>query len=95
MTGTSEKVTLTVDGVNACDRELLNRACAANRACGISEESRGDVVSRLIREYAVQTYGAEFVKHMIQQFEEQRLRKQSYNEAAQNTSTGSSFDPEP
>jgi hypothetical protein len=77
MTGTNEKVTLTVDGVNACDRELLNSAS------GINGESRGDVLSRLIREYAVQTYGQNTVDSMIQRFENKRIKKQQYNEAAQ------------
>lgn len=89
MTGAKEKVTLTVDGVNACDRYLLNRASLNNA------EDRGDVLSRLMRDYAVQTFGIEHVEYMIKRFEEERSSKQDYKEAAKNTSTASSFDLEP
>lgn len=69
MTEDKKKVKLVADDVNAADRYVFNRAAA------LRDESRGEVLSKLLREFAERTFGGEAVAAMKAEFEKREQRK--------------------
>ena len=60
MSEEDKTVRLVIENVNERDRYVFNIACKGNG------EKRGDVISKLMREYAENTYGAEYTAHLAE-----------------------------
>lgn len=71
MVDSEGKVRLVVDGVNASDRHLLNRMAELNGG------TRGEVLSKILRQAAERTYGVECVADMVKRFESRQQARRN------------------
>lgn len=63
MSSTPKKVTLSIKDVDPAVRHLFNRACA------VSDGSRGEIISQLMREFGYLTFG-ERANSIVEHYEE-------------------------
>lgn len=70
-----KKVNATFTGINACDRNVFNRAVAFEEGV-----TRGEIISRLMREYAEKCFGKEGVAARIEEFEVEQNKLNQKNE---------------